>query len=320
MALFNGLCVVTSVVALLSLFYSKSDSLPGHIFTLAVAIQVFGEMASNGGMLASSISLSLLIVPAAIFTAGARAAWPWAILTVALLATIFVLDRQGVIPASELPVDAQQFDRLGSILVGIFVSTVLFLVYDRQVVNTMQKLAKERSDFQHFALHDALTGLPNRRLFHEKGEEFLETARLTSSERVLLYMDINRFKQINDQHGHAAGDAVLKEFADRLQQRAGPDMLVARLSGDEFAMISEIAIPTPWLSKRLENLRTISDDPIVVDELSLDTGLSIGQASYPVDGADLGTLLSIADSRMYEDKIRLTSGDGRQASKKATGS
>lgn len=319
MSITSGLSALTATIALLLLLSSKYDSLPGHVFTLALAIQVFGEMAVNGGMLAPATSLSLLIVPAAIFTAGARAIWPWAVATVVLMAILFTLDIRGLIPSNELPPAALAFDRLFSVLVGIAISAMLIILYQRQVDTTMQKLTQERADFQHYALHDALTGLPNRRLFSERGEEFLYKAGMNSSARVLLYMDINRFKQINDTHGHAAGDAVLKEFANRLQRRAGPDMLVARLSGDEFAMISKTAIETPWLTKRLEDLRSITDDPIAFEELMLETGMSIGQASFPVDGTDLETLLSVADSRMYEDKLRLTDELNNSQQKKAAG-
>jgi len=306
MASTSALAAAMTLFALLTLLVSKSESLAGHCFTLALAIQVFGEMSFNGGMEASSVTLSTLIVPAAVFTAGSRAVWPWAFITVSSIAVLFTLDSMALLSRYELPETAQEIDRLLSVAAGVVISAVLIVVYDRQADQAMVKLRRERADFQHHALHDALTGLPNRRQFYEAGERSLQSAELTASERVLFYIDIDRFKEVNDQHGHAIGDELLIEFATRLVNCAGTNVLTARLAGDEFALITETPTDQGWLDQKIDQLRDITQTPFVALDLTLHPGMSVGVACYPIDGSDLDALLKVADSRMYQEKSSAT--------------
>ena len=288
--------------SLSALFISKRNALPGHLFTLALCVQVFGEMAVNGGMLAGATPLAVLIAPIAIFTAGRRAALPWLFVTITGLFILFYLDLQGVLPENQFPPLAQQVDRVVSLAAGLLVMTLLIFVFDRQIDNTFTTLATERAEFRHSALHDELTGLPNRRFFYEESVQLLQDAIANNSTLILLYMDLNLFKQINDQHSHAAGDAVLKEFAARLHKYAGNDCMVARLSGDEFALIIESLADEPWLNQQHERLKRLVEEPIAWKGIEIQTGMSIGSAYYPDDGSDVDTLLSVADERMYREK------------------
>jgi len=254
----------------LALFISSKDSLPGHLFTLALTAQVFGEMAVNGGMLAGATPMSVLIAPIAIFTAGRHAAWPWLVVAVLGLFILFYLDLQGFLPPNQFPPMAQRIDRVLSLAAGLMVMTLLIFKFDRQIESALSTLANERADYKHSALHDELTGLPNRRYFYEKSTALLDGATESGGMLMLLFIDINLFKQ---------SDAVLKEFAARLQERAGDKCVVARLSGDEFAVIFKSIKDQLSLNRHVEQLKRIADEPIVWDGIELNTGLSMGSKS-----------------------------------------
>ncbi len=259
-------------------------------------------MAVNGGMLAGAASLALLIVPLVFFTAGRHAVRPWTIVTISVLAVLFYLDLQGLLPENNYPPVAQQVDRVLTLIIGMLVITTLIFVFDNQINNALATLDRERANYRQAALYDDLTGLPNRRFFYQKGHELLNRPVEHNGKLMLLFIDINLFKQINDQYGHAAGDAVLAEIARRLRHCADDGYIVARLSGDEFAVMIDHIDDKEWLKDQQKKIRQIAAEPVIWDGLELKTSLSIGSAYYPDDGLDFDTLLSIADKRMYWEK------------------
>ena len=159
---------------------------------------------------------------------------------------------------------------------------------------------------RYHADHDALTGLPNRRLFAERTREATESAARPGTAYMILLIDLDRFKPVNDIYGHVAGDAVLCEIASRLKAVVRPDDMVARLGGDEFAIISEVQGSPDELVEAAASLasRVIAavHAPVGLGEHSVDVGASIGIALYPRDGIDPETLLRGADIAMYQAK------------------
>jgi diguanylate cyclase (GGDEF)-like protein/PAS domain S-box-containing protein len=165
------------------------------------------------------------------------------------------------------------------------------------------KLAEHARDqaedqLRHQALHDALTGLPNRVLFHERVTEALALARGTDREVVVLMLDLDRFKEINDTLGHAAGDELLKEVAGRLSSCLRASDSIARLGGDEFAILLSDA-STADFPDIAERVARCLEEPIIVDELPLNIQISTGLASFPKDSDDAQGLLQRADVAMY---------------------
>ncbi|AEV86249.1 hypothetical protein ACWT_5232 [Actinoplanes sp. SE50] len=157
---------------------------------------------------------------------------------------------------------------------------------------TEERELRERLRFQ--AGHDALTGLANRRQFTGR------IAACGASEVAVLLVDLNGFKQINDTHGHATGDAVLRHVADRLLDCCGPGDLPARLGGDEFAVLA--AAGAPGAHRIADRLRAALTAPAEIGDQRLSVGASIGVAAGPADQPD--NLLHLADLRMYADKQR----------------
>ncbi|HZG59413.1 MAG TPA: EAL domain-containing protein [Anoxybacillus sp.] len=152
------------------------------------------------------------------------------------------------------------------------------------------------------AYYDALTGLPNRRMFQEHISKAISEAKQTSSIFALLYMDLDRFKHVNDSLGHTVGDIVLRRVATILQEEMQNQGLVFRMGGDEFAiLLTSIQAKEEAIDMAKWVLR-IFEEPIQINDIDLLITPSIGIAFYPNDGIDSETLLKHADVAMYEAK------------------
>lgn len=165
---------------------------------------------------------------------------------------------------------------------------------------TERKLAEER--IHHLAYYDALTGLPNRTLLTKLVDQALTVAQRSKLHGCVLFIDLNRFKLINDTLGRRIGDALLKEAAARFRVVLRDQDLVARLGGDEFA-VGLFDIGQHYEASRVAHkLLAALNEPFLVDGHDLRVGASIGISVYPQDGADAETLLRLADIAMYRAK------------------
>ena len=147
--------------------------------------------------------------------------------------------------------------------------------------------------------HDHLTGLANRALFQSQAQYALDEALKNGSAVGVALIDLDGFKSINDQFGHAAGDKVLVEVAQRLSSAAREGELVARLGGDEFGAVSWIGSSEVSLGRLARDLKLALKRSFLVDGTQSYVSASIGTALYPTDGRTLRLLLKSADSRMY---------------------
>ncbi|MDP4299743.1 putative bifunctional diguanylate cyclase/phosphodiesterase [Leptothrix discophora] len=171
-------------------------------------------------------------------------------------------------------------------------------------------LAFEREDsrahIHELAFFDGLTGLPNRRELQRQAGEAVQSARREQRPLALLFIDLDDFKLINDSQGHAVGDAVLRQVAQRLERSVRQDDLVGRLAGDEFVVVLPDCDP-PASRDMAERIAARLAEPMSVPNppgaaLTLHAGASIGVAMLPEDGTDLETLLRHADLAMYQAK------------------
>jgi diguanylate cyclase (GGDEF)-like protein/PAS domain S-box-containing protein len=162
---------------------------------------------------------------------------------------------------------------------------------------------RERAEAQlrHQALHDGLTGLPNRTLFHDRVGHALDLARRTGASLAVLLMDLDRFKEINDTLGHLSGDALLRELGDRLQSCIRASDTVARLGGDEFGFLL-IDVTRSEAASLVERIQQAFAEPLTFQDLPLKIEASIGIALYPEHGATVDVLLQRADVAMYVAK------------------
>jgi len=178
-----------------------------------------------------------------------------------------------------------------ALLVGAFVAAVVFYFSAR--------ISRER---EQLATHDTLTGLPNRRMFMDRLEQSLIRARRHQTLVGVMFIDLDRFKRVNDTLGHASGDQLIRAVADRLRSAVRADDTVARLGGDEFVVIiNDVTALNPILLVVEKVLTTVSA-AYNLDGRELFSSCSIGVSVYPNDGTTTGDLLKYADTAMYHAK------------------
>lgn len=176
----------------------------------------------------------------------------------------------------------------------------------RQAMNRIEsELAGTRireSEARHLAMHDALTGLPNLRLFRQRLEEALGHGVLPPRPLALLYIDLNGFKAVNDTCGHAAGDQLLKIVAGRLRHSMRAEDLVCRLGGDEFACLLVGLADRRQISRVAIKVFRVLGEPMRVGDTRLTISAGIGIALSPAHGTTADSLVQYADTAMYHAK------------------
>ncbi|WP_280155270.1 diguanylate cyclase [Piscinibacter sp. XHJ-5] len=173
-----------------------------------------------------------------------------------------------------------------------------------RIRSAMAELDASRNRLAHMARHDALTGLPNRSVFLDRLEHAILSTRRNGGCLAVLFIDLDRFKHINDSHGHAVGDLALVETAALLKAAVREVDTVARWGGDEFVILLEAMDEEHEARRVAETLLDRFSRPMPVGELMLDLGASIGISLYPRDAFDAPELIQRADEAMYLAKHR----------------
>jgi len=169
------------------------------------------------------------------------------------------------------------------------------------VMTDITEERRKEEHIRHQAYHDSLTGLPNRSLLHNRVEHAIKSAERNSARFALLFIDLDRFKIINDSLGHLAGDQLLREAARRMSDSVRGSDTVARLGGDEFVILAPIDASADAVQVAEKIIHEISN-PFEIQQQTLYVGASVGISVYPADGADVATLLRNADVAMYAAK------------------
>ena len=172
-----------------------------------------------------------------------------------------------------------------------------------QLLDLTESRRRERA-IRHLAYHDLLTDLPNRAAFQEAFEESLEEARLLGQILALVFIDLNEFKEINDQLGHVYGDEALRVIAERLRGCLRRSDLVARIGGDEFVMLLPDLAREEQIEPILDKIAAQFETPVPVGDREYSVTASLGAALFPRDGEDAPALLHEADQAMYRHKAR----------------
>jgi diguanylate cyclase (GGDEF)-like protein len=165
-------------------------------------------------------------------------------------------------------------------------------------------LEEQVSNNEWLALHDELTGLPNRRLFAARLTNAIEYAEQRKTNLAVVVVDVNDFKTINDTMGHLAGDQVLREVSVALRKNIRATDTVARLGGDEFIIVATDMASENSVDRFMQSLQNAIERPIIVNDHAMVVGASLGFSIFPRDAKDATKLLRIADQRMYALKKR----------------
>ena len=229
-------------------------------------------------------------------------------------------DRSGALAHSISPVPSDDGDWLGVPLVtqkGVIGALVLqnysgtmrYSEKDKDLlhfVSTQVADAIERKQTEarlyHLALHDALTGLPNRTLFNDRVDTALRQARRSGEHLAVLYLDLNEFKFINDAYGHKMGDLLLREVAQRLTRCVRESDTIGRMGGDEFTVLLTNINNAEEVDRIVEKIAAEFTTPFELENQTLAISVSIGSAVYPQHGEEREQLIRQADATMFVAK------------------
>lgn len=162
----------------------------------------------------------------------------------------------------------------------------------------------EEEHIHHMAHHDMLTGLPNRLLFGDRLRQALLTAKRAEHKLALIFFDLDKFKPVNDNYGHAVGDILLQQLATRLRSILRASDTLARLGGDEFVVLLPRVTDARDAKKVAEDILRELSRPFMIEGFNLSISASLGVAVYPDCAADADSLLRQADAAMYEAKLQ----------------
>lgn len=175
-------------------------------------------------------------------------------------------------------------------LVALFVAVLVFL------------LMRAYNQNREMALHDQLTGLPNRRLLEDRINQAIKYAAREQSSFALIFIDVDDFKMVNDQHGHRNGDRVLVEIANRLNGHFRDSDTIARIGGDEFVVVLPDVSSIDSAESKVASVRQLINEPLIINDRDITLRASTGVAMYPDNGSDVDSLLTQADDAMYLQK------------------
>lgn len=194
-------------------------------------------------------------------------------------------------------------------MIFIVIGALFFYLYIKRHNRLIQKMnaklevkvAEKTQSLQYLAHHDTLTSLPNRLLFIDRLEQSILHAKHQKIELHVLFLDLDRFKEINDSYGHEIGDQLLKAISKRLRQCIREEDTVARLGGDEFTILLA-DMDQNSVTQVLKEILASMQEPIILGETPLYTTFSIGISRYPQDGKSPDILIRNADTAMYRAK------------------
>jgi diguanylate cyclase (GGDEF)-like protein len=196
-----------------------------------------------------------------------------------------------------------QLDEFASVVfVGSFASIVLLFRRSHEMKREIERREEAEAEANDLARHDPLTGLANRRRFTEELAATLAGVRNSIYECAVFLIDLDRFKTVNDIHGHAVGDTLLVEVAARLKAICSADTSIARLGGDEFVCILRYRAGTETAARLAGKIVRTLGEPFVFGGVQLDAKATVGIARCPIDATAPAELLRAADVAMYEGK------------------
>ncbi|MFT0850408.1 GGDEF domain-containing protein [Achromobacter sp. F4_2707] len=246
--------------------------------------------------------LRIAFQPISIFTAAARGLAPQlavflSMLTAVLASTLWTLGRTVGQPLSDLRRAMRDHQTLDPIPPD----------WTEELTEVTQTYNTQLRELRRQARRDPLTGLANRLLLEEHMERALIQAKRTGACGRVLVLDLNKFKQVNDTLGHAAGDELLRTVAQRLLACVRSTDIVARLGGDEFVVVTSQASPDTAAEEALTliaRIREVVNHPAIWEGTPMELSISIGVASFGKEGGSISALLQEADANMYLDKAR----------------
>ncbi|ARN75681.1 hypothetical protein BST96_17150 [Oceanicoccus sagamiensis] len=298
-----GLSVVAYTTAILICkLLNSSIIFLGNAYCFATFLSLIGTITITGLSWGSPHLPTVLFIPALAFLiCGQRSGVAWSLIILLLFLLIWwVHPLKAPLPQIYPPEMLNQARLTGWVGAALLVA-VCINAYQVNYKNLSERLAKERSHYAYQAEHDPLTGLANRKLFFRRANSAIDVAVEEHIKAAIVYIDLNDFKEVNDNFGHQAGDEVLIQKARQLKSAVRSSDTVARLGGDEFGIVFH-AINNEPIERLMKKLTDTMNQAIVIDGNPLVVGSSIGVALVPDHGTDFDELMQHADSDMYTVK------------------
>ena len=281
-----------------------------YLFLNLILISVIGIL--TGQHQSSSTIFLCCIGVFASHIVGIRAALVWSVLCAAALVVV----HHGIFPSEVVSVSVyspveRTFHCVGAIAILFFLTWQAqhyFNLQTLKLVGLSDSLEEKAEEFEQLAKYDSLTGLRNRRSFQSLLNDAVEQCNATDSRFLLLLLDLDGFKEINDTRGHHTGDQILQAVSGRLKCLAGEGNHVSRLGGDEFTILIREAewLEAGWndeqMRLKLEELAAELVSPFLINGNDFVVDVSTGAAKFPNDSRVASELLSFADTAMYEAK------------------
>jgi len=239
--------------------------------------------------------------------------WRWAVGS-----GVYVSEIEGFLDERERLSNKQNKEELLKIIALSFLVTVVLLYLSffvsRRISNSFSKFQQRISDdfaelennknqMEYMAMHDALTGLPNRMLLVEQVNQGVALSKKLNKQLALLFLDLDDFKKINDVYGHSAGDELLKDISNAFQKNISEGDTVSRFGGDEFVFCFPALDNLADAEGCVERVRDIFNTDFEINGKVVVSSCSMGVAMYPDDGSDPETLISKADIVLYKSKL-----------------
>ncbi|MGF1694524.1 GGDEF domain-containing protein [Vibrio lamellibrachiae] len=178
---------------------------------------------------------------------------------------------------------------------------------EQEVKLKTSALVHQTDQLRYLSERDPLTGVLNRRAFHQQLEQEVENANKASTVFALLFIDLDKFKVINDTKGHHIGDEVLVTFSARLRSNIRPSDIIGRLGGDEFVICLSGLHDEKNIERKITSILEALDQPMEIEGESISMKCSIGVSYYPIQSKDINEVLDLADQAMYEAKKQVES-------------
>ncbi|MDX1351725.1 MAG: GGDEF domain-containing protein [Thiomicrorhabdus sp.] len=218
-----------------------------------------------------------------------------------------------VLPINYLLISMAGVDGIDELRVSRFLGLHILILIGSMMLGysiRMQNLLKDEVErrketeqrLKYLAHYDQLTGVANRHYGDELMQQMMTKARMQKTRFIIIFIDLNEFKQLNDQYGHYIGDLALQNLANQLKVCVGDDGVVVRNGGDEFLVVLEPCENFETEKEVIETIQRVFSRPLVLAEHVIKLSLSYGTASYPDDADDLESLIKKADSKMYQFK------------------
>jgi diguanylate cyclase (GGDEF)-like protein len=182
--------------------------------------------------------------------------------------------------------------------------TTRFAAFQGKITHDFERLERTKNQMEFMALHDSLTGLPNRTQLHMRIRQEIELTKKNSNKLAVMFVDLDDFKKINDAYGHNSGDKLLQKLSMEFNDLAANEATVSRFGGDEFIFSFPNMASIRDIERKVESIGRVFTNEFQVDGHTMKTGCSIGVSVYPDDGDDPEDLITKADIVLYKSKAK----------------